>query len=97
MIRHVVVFRWRDGVEQEQIQAARDGLTELPDLVPTIRAFAFGDDLGVNAGNADLAVTVDFDDVDGYLAYRDHPDHQALVRERIAPILADRLAVQFHF
>jgi hypothetical protein len=95
VIRHVVVFRWREGVEDSAVQAARDGLTALPDLVPTIRAFAFGDDIGVNTGNADLAVTVDFDDTDGYVAYRDHPDHQALVRDRIAPILAERLAVQF--
>ena len=95
MIRHVVVFRWRDGVQDEQVDAARAGLAALPHLVPTIRAFAFGDDIGVNEGNADLAVTVDFDDVDGYLAYRDHPDHQALVRDHIAPILAERLATQF--
>ena len=38
----------------------------------------------------------DFDDVDGYLVYRDHPDHQAVIRERIRPILADRAAVQHH-
>jgi hypothetical protein len=45
-------------------------------------------------GNFDLAIVADFDDVDAYLVYRDHPDHVSLFNERIRPILADRAAVQ---
>ena len=55
-----------------------------------------GSDARVNEGNFDLVVVADFDDVDGYLVYRDHPEHQAVIRERIRPILADRAAVQHH-
>jgi hypothetical protein len=36
----------------------------------------------------------DFDDVDGYFVYRDHPDHVAVINESIRPILADRAALQ---
>ena len=50
----------------------------------------------MNEGNYDLVVVADFDDVDGYLVYRDHPDHQAVIAEHIRPILADRAAVQYH-
>ena len=42
-------------------------------------------------------VVADFDDVDGYLVYRDHPDHQAVIQELIRPILAARAAVQHDF
>jgi hypothetical protein len=60
-----------------------------------IRAYRFGADAGLNEGNYDFVVTADFDDADGYLAYRDHPDHKKLVSELLAPFVARRAAVQF--
>jgi hypothetical protein len=48
-------------------------------------------------GNFDFAVAADFDDVDGYLAYRDHPEHRAIVTEFIQPIVAERAAVQYEY
>jgi hypothetical protein len=53
--------------------------------------------VGVNQGNFEFAVTADFDDVDGYLAYRDHPEHRAIVGQFIQPIAGQRAAVQFEF
>jgi hypothetical protein len=40
-------------------------------------------------------VVADFASIDAYLAYRDHPAHQAVLADRIRPILAARAAVQF--
>ena len=37
----------------------------------------------------------DFDDEGGWAAYRDHPDHQQIIRDEIAPRLASRVATQF--
>jgi hypothetical protein len=37
----------------------------------------------------------DFDDADGYLAYRDHPVHRKVVEDYINPIAADRSSVQY--
>ena len=44
-------------------------------------------------GFADIAA--DFDDVDGYLGYRDHPEHRAIVAQYTTPIVARRFAVQY--
>jgi hypothetical protein len=60
-----------------------------------IRDYRFGPDLGVNEGNADFVVVADFDSLDDYLVYCDHPDHRAVVNETIRPLLADRTAVQY--
>jgi hypothetical protein len=95
MIRHTVLFRWTEQATAEQKQAAHDQLAKLPSLVPSVRAFAIGADAGVNQGNYDFAVTADFDDQAGYLAYRDDPGHRDIVARFIAPILAERAAVQF--
>jgi hypothetical protein len=95
MIRHVVMFRWATGATQEQKQRVAAELSRLPALVPSLRAYRFGADLGLNPGNFDFAVAADFDDADGYLAYRDHPEHRAIVAELIQPIAGERAAVQY--
>jgi len=97
MIRHVVMFRWAEGATEEQQGLAAAEVARLPSVVPSLRAFASGADVGVNQGNFDFAVAADFDDVDGYVAYRDHPEHRAIVEKFIRPITAQRAAVQFEF
>jgi stress responsive alpha/beta barrel protein len=94
MFRHVVLLRWKPEATPEQRAAVETGLATLPGLIPGIRSYTIGTDAHVNVGNYDLVVVADFDDVDGYLVYRDHPDHQAVIREHIAPILAERAAIQ---
>lgn len=95
MFRHVSMLRWKDDASDAQRDAVREGLRTLPTKIPTIRAYSFGDDARVDEGNHDLVIVADFDDVDGYLAYRDHPDHVALLREHISPILDHRAAAQY--
>ncbi|MCX7619608.1 MAG: Dabb family protein [Acidimicrobiales bacterium] len=95
MFCHVALFRWNDGVTDEQIAAVEAALAELPSRIQSLRGYRFGRDAGINDGNYDFAVVADFDDPDGYRAYRDHPAHRALLADRIQPILAARAAVQF--
>ena len=52
-------------------------------------------DLGINEGNFDWAAAADFDDLEGYLTYRDNPEHRAIIAEFIRPIIAERAAVQY--
>jgi len=95
MIRHVVMFRWASGATQEQRQRVAAELSRLPALVPSLRDYRIGTDLGLNPGNFDFAVAADFDDADGYLAYRDHREHQAIIAAFIRPITGERAAVQY--
>ena len=95
MIRHVVTFRWTPAATEEQKRRVAAELARLPALVPSLRDYRIGANLGVNPGTFDFAVAADFDDVDGYLAYRDHPEHRAIVAEFIQPIVTERAAVQY--
>lgn len=94
MFRHVVVLRWVAGVTPEQRAALESRLAALPGRIPEIRSYKFGNDALMNEGNFDLAIVADFDNVNDYLVYRDHPDHVAVITECIRPILAERAAVQ---
>ena len=90
------MFRWTPEATREQKERVKEELGRLPGLIPQVRAYHIGEDLGL-AGhvNFDFAVAADFDDVDGYLGYRDHPEHRAIVAQFTTPIVAQRFAVQY--
>ena len=95
MIRHVVVFGWKPEATPEQVEQIATELRKLPARIPAIKAYACGSDAGITQGNSDFAVTADFDDEAGFVSYRDHPDHRAIIQTYITPITAHRAATQF--
>jgi hypothetical protein len=97
MIRHTALFKWTAEATGEQKAAVPAELGVVGPAVPSVRAFAMGADAGVAPGNFDFAVTADFDDEAGFFAYRDDPAHREVVARVIAPITAQRVAVQFAF
>jgi hypothetical protein len=93
--RHVVLFRFRDDATAEQKQELAERLRTLPGVIPELKAYAVGDDAGASPGNLDFAVVADFDDQDGFLVYRDHPEHRKIIAECVTPLAAERYAVQY--
>jgi len=91
------MFRWKAEATAEQKQRVVDELSRLPAILPSLRAYRLGPDLGLNEGNYEFAAVADFDDVAGYLAYRDDPEHQAIIAEFIRPIAGERAAVQYEY
>ncbi|MFG3441224.1 Dabb family protein [Nonomuraea sp. NPDC047897] len=94
MIRHVVLFTWTEDATDEQKEAVVTELRKLPDAIPQLRSYTVGPDAGITPGSHDFAVVADFDSLDDFVTYRDHPLHQAVIAERIKPILASRAAAQ---
>jgi hypothetical protein len=95
-VRHVVLLRF-DGAPEADVDAIVDALRALPDSITEIRSYVVGRDAGLNpgAGNYDVAVMADFADEAAYVVYRDHPVHQRVIAERIAPIVTSRAAAQY--
>ena len=94
MLRHIVLLQWLASATPNDQSAAVDELRALPGHIREIRAYRVEADAHLAPGNFDLAIVADFDDVDGYIAYRDHPAHAAVIARRIKPILAARAALQ---
>ncbi len=95
MIRHGVLLEFRASTPDAHLEQVVKRLRELPEQIPSVRGYTVGRDVGLADDNAQLAVSGDFDDVDGYLVYRDHPAHRAVIEELILPHLQTRSAVQF--
>ena len=97
MLRHVVLFRWKDGTTDEQVAAIADGLSGLPAAIPEIAGYRFGRDAGLVEGNFDFGIVADFADEADWLVYRQHPVHLAVIAERITDHVDTRAAVQYEF
>jgi len=95
VIRHVVVFRWTEDASPESITAVAEALGGLPAVIPSIRRYEFGADLGLLPGRADFALVAEFDTEEDYLSYADHSDHRAVIEDVIDPIRASTVSVQY--
>ncbi|MCB0958815.1 MAG: Dabb family protein [Acidimicrobiales bacterium] len=93
-VRHVVVFRFHPGTPADRVEALRSELVAFSAALEPVLTYDVGEDLGVNEASWDFAVSATFADVEGYLAYRDDPEHQRIIRELVAPITAERASVQ---
>ena len=95
MIRHIVLLTLRPDTRREAAEEIVEALKSLPAVVPSIRDYQAGVDLGIAPGNAAVAATATFDDQDGYLQYRDHPAHRAVIERLIDPVRESRASIQF--
>jgi hypothetical protein len=95
MIRHVVLFTWDDEMTDELERQIAAELTALAPKLAGVRAYTAGPDAGLVDDNFDFAVVADFDDAASYIAYRDHPEHQDIIRRLTRPHITRRAAVQF--
>jgi hypothetical protein len=93
--RHVVMFQWADDAPEDQVDQVRAGLDALPPLIPQIRSYLHGPDVGVSEGNFDYVVVADFDNVNDWRTYRDHPLHILFIEECIKGKVKQRGAVQY--
>jgi hypothetical protein len=95
VIRHVSLLTFVDEATDADVRDIERALAELPARLPQLRAYRFGRDLGIDAGNSTFAVVADVDTIEDYVAYRDDPEHQRILAELIRPLLASRAAVQY--
>jgi hypothetical protein len=73
LIRHIAMYRWRDGVGEAERATLRNELARLRTACEELRALEFGDDLGLGTNHFDWLVEAHFDDVRGMQAYFTHP------------------------
>ncbi len=94
-LRHLVLLRFHEGTEPAQVAAIADALRTLPGKIPELADYRVGPDLAISDGTYEFGISADFASEADYAAYRDHPAHQAVIHDLIAPLVAARAAVQF--
>ena len=97
MIKHIVLFKFREDVPEkeksEKLQTIKSDLEALTSKVESLKRMEVG--INVNPDESyDLALTSEFDDMEGLKAYANHPEHLkvgAVIRE----ILDQRACVDY--
>ncbi len=96
LLRHVVLFKWKETSGESDIRQIEDAFAALPSKIPQIRDFEWG--LNNSPEGLDKGFThcffVTFGSEEDRAIYLPHPDHQAFV-ELLGPHLEDVLVFDY--
>ena len=97
VLRHVVLFQFKDGTSQADIDRIIKGFSELPRKVDSIIGFEWGTDVSVEGKSEGFthAFVVTFRDAKGRDAYLPHPAHKEFVK-LVGPHLKKVLVLDFY-
>jgi hypothetical protein len=97
MIKHVVMFKFRDDKpenKKNQLLEVKRALDLLPEYIPEIRTFEVGINSIESARAYDLVIVSDFDTIEALDVYRDHPSHLDVI-EIIAKYKESAISVDY--
>lgn len=78
-LRHVVLFKFKEGTTQEDIAKVEEAFAELPTKIPQIKGFEFGvnnSPEGLSKGYTHCFLLT-FDSEEDRAVYLPHPEHKA--------------------
>ena len=78
MIRHVVMFRWKDTFTPEIRQAWLEGLDRMRGNIPGMVALVHGQDVMHTERSWDHVLIADFETREDLAVYNTHPLHEAI-------------------
>ena len=102
MLRHVAMFKFREGVTDEQKGEARDALNDLMGVVPSLRTMTAGLNLDHDLydravyRNWDMVLVSDFDDLEGLRSYFAHPTMKA-ASDLVASVTQKEITARVQF
>ncbi len=98
MVRHVILWKLKDGFSDEEKQRIRQnakaGLEGLHGRIPGLRSIAVITD-GLPTSNADMMLDSLFDDAAALAGYAVHPAHQDVANSKVRPFVQTRLCLDF--
>lgn len=78
MLTHIVCWKYKTEVSEEQREDHRAKLRNLPNVIPNILSFSVGADILHLERSFDTGLVATYPDEAGLDAYTIHPEHQAV-------------------
>jgi hypothetical protein len=78
MIRHIVMFRWKDSFTDEIRARWIQGLEKLPGNIPGLLSLHHGPDVLGTTKSWDHVIIADFENHEALEHYNTHPLHEAI-------------------
>lgn len=89
MIRHIVLFSFKEDCTQKEIDHLFLKLSQLRSIMPQIKSYSYGKNNSPEGlhQSFDYGMTMDFDCKNDRNFYLEHPEHQKIIKEQIKPNL----------
>ena len=96
VLRHIVLFKFKDGASDQEVREVVDAFRALPEQIPQIRDLEWGTNVSPEgkAHGYTHGFTVTFDNAADRDAYLPHPAHQRF-GEMLGPILDKALVFDY--
>lgn len=96
VLRHVVLFKFKDGTAPEDIKKVEDAFSALPSKIPEIKGYEWGINNSPESLNKGLThcFFLTFESEEDRGIYLPHPDHKAF-GEVLGPHLDDVLVLDY--
>jgi Stress responsive A/B Barrel Domain len=95
MIRHVLLIRFNANTDQTTRLAVKQAFEKLPALIPQVKSYSVGVDLGLLPGNADVAVIAGFANQADFLTYSQHAAHAEVIYPVCGQVMESYSTAQF--
>ena len=94
MIKHIVLFKFKDENKEVFMKQAKKELEELVGKIEELKGMEIGINYLVDDNMPDLSLTSTFDNKEGLKVYATHPEHMKVV-ELIKPMAIGRWVVDY--
>lgn len=100
MLKHIVFWRFKDEAcghsKKENMEIVKNGLLSLKGKVPSLVSAEVGFDVLGTPASSDMSLICTFVDLDGFIAYRDHPEHQKVLKY-LGEVIEERKVIDYYF
>jgi hypothetical protein len=79
MVKHIVMFDFKDENKKENLIKAKKMLELLTITVPTLKSMEVGLNFSEETRAMDLSIITEFEDQEGLELYANHPEHLKVV------------------
>ena len=97
MVKHIVLFNFKDGTSQADVDATLAALNALPGEIPWARDWSLGKNFSEREKTYTHALCCHFADRDELKGYLEHPAHVRVLREKIAPFWGQAAIMDYEF
>ena len=94
MIKHIVMWKFKDDVPETDRLEMKRQLESLKGVVPSLLAIEVGLDVVGSDASKDMVLYSEFNSLDDLQAYAGHPEHLKVV-EFVKPLVCERAVVDY--
>jgi len=80
MLKHIVMFRMKSAEREKHLSELKDRLQALKNKIPEVLHLETGLNISTSPSAFDLVLVTDFNDEKALNTYREHSEHQKVVK-----------------